>query len=53
MNEQEYILCDVCGNRIYKEDETHYGDDYYRIDGLNICPDCLREYMNQNYRRTA
>lgn len=36
------LYCDKCGDGIYE------GDAYYKIDGNNVCDNCL-----ENYRRTA
>lgn len=43
-NESEKVLkCYFCGSWIYE------GDDYYSLDDLNCCEDCL----NLHYRQTA
>lgn len=39
--EEAYITCDGCEEKIYE------GDDYYHIDGICYCSECIR-----NMRRT-
>lgn len=50
MNEynRDYINCDVCHNPIYRADDLYDGDDYYELDELNICTDCIHEYTWQH-----
>lgn len=36
-----------CGAPIYP------GDMYYDVDGFVLCEDCGRDYLDQQYRRTA
>lgn len=33
-----FTYCDVCGEPIY------VGDDYYKIDGKDICDDCINDF---------
>lgn len=52
--DQSYIRqsypCEICGSPIYCADDDHYGDDYYLIDDLRICEDCIYEYIKKNKR---
>ena len=45
--------CEICRGPIYCEDDTHYGDDYYLIDDLRICPDCIHEYVQSKRREVV
>ena len=47
---RDYIKCDYCGGKIYRENNIYEGDIYYQIDGENICEDCIREIV-QKYKR--
>ena len=40
---RECLHCSICDGAIYE------GDEYYEIDDMEICPECLR----LNYRRLA
>ncbi|MGL5676818.1 MAG: hypothetical protein ACRDDX_10425 [Cellulosilyticaceae bacterium] len=40
------LICDGCCADIY------LGESYYKIDGENICDDCLKEYMKR-YKEVA
>ena len=39
--------CDYCGNDIY------VGEEYYHIDGTDICTECLRDWADEFYKREA
>lgn len=43
--EREHIDCDICHGPIYKADDVMEGDPLYRVNGLNICEDCIRDYI--------
>lgn len=43
--EREYIDCDICHGPIFKADDEHCGDDIYRLNDLNICEDCIYDYL--------
>lgn len=46
----EVCRCSRCGGEIYR------GEDYYCVDGLQICEDCLRPFaawLLRPYRRVA
>lgn len=43
--EREHIDCDICHGPIYKADNVMEGDPLYRVNGLNICEDCIRDYI--------
>lgn len=45
--EREHIDCDMCRNPIYKADEKYEGDTVYKINGLNICEDCISDYIEK------
>lgn len=47
--EREHIDCDICHMPIYKADDLYEGDYVYKIDGLCICEDCIKDYM-EKYR---
>lgn len=47
--EREYIDCDICHRPIYKANDLYEGDYVYKIDGLCICEDCIKDYM-EKYR---
>lgn len=42
-----FCRCDAC------DTEIQVGEDYYNFDGDIICEDCMREYVNLNFRRCA
>lgn len=42
------LSCDICGRGICAETETHHGEDYYVLDGQNICEDCVYDYLKKN-----
>lgn len=41
------FFCSICGYPIA------VGDDYYDIDGEHICPECIAEYIDRNYKSVA
>lgn len=41
------LVCSDCGTEIYEEEE------YYHIDGKNMCEECFEEYAKMRYRHTA
>lgn len=43
--EREHIDCDICHGPIYKADNVMEGDPLYKVNGLNICEDCIRDYI--------
>ena len=43
--EREHIDCDICHGPIYKADDVMEGDPLYRVNGLNIWEDCIRDYI--------
>ena len=43
--DRDFILCDICGHPIYREDGFYNGDMVYEVDGLAICEDCIRDYI--------
>lgn len=43
--EREHIDCDICHGPIYKADNIMEGDPLYKVNGLNICEDCIRDYI--------
>lgn len=47
--DREHIDCDICHMPIYKADDLYEGDYVYKIDGLCICEDCIKDYM-EKYR---
>lgn len=47
--EREHIDCDICHRPIYKANDLYEGDYVYKIDGLCICEDCIKDYM-EKYR---
>lgn len=38
------MYCAECGKRIYE------GDTYYDVNGSPICPECVRDYLDENCR---
>lgn len=46
-SERKHIDCDICRNPIYVADENYEGDPVYKIDGLNICEDCISDYIEK------
>ena len=44
-NRRDYIVCDICHGPIFKADDEHCGDDIYRLNDLNICEDCIYDYL--------
>lgn len=44
---QTVKMCDSC------ESAVHEGDVYYDIGGDCICSECIKEYINMNFRRFA
>lgn len=42
---RDFILCDICEQPIYREDSMYEGDKYYKINGLVICEECIRDYV--------
>lgn len=51
--DRPYKTCEVCGSRIYEEDDTYDGDEYYEVDDIIICEDCFFEWARDNLRRRA
>ena len=45
--EREHIDYDICRNPIYTADENYEGDMVYKIEGLNICEDCISSYIDK------
>lgn len=45
--EREHIDCDICHGPIYTADENYEGDMVYKIEGLNICEDCISSYIDK------
>lgn len=37
-------VCSVCGGDIYR------GEEYYRINGRSICPECLEDFARDYFR---
>lgn len=52
-NEREYIVCDICGEKIFCGDGYWEGDTYYIINELNICEDCISNYIRTECQTTA
>ena len=50
--ERDYIRCDICGEKIYREDYRNRGDEYWELDDQRICERCLEDYLSKA-RRTA
>lgn len=48
---RNYIKCDYCGGKIYREDSIYEGDVYYQIDGETVCEDCIRRFLKKYKRR--
>lgn len=46
--EREHIDCDICHRPIYKANDLYEGDYVYKIDGLCICEDCIKDYMEKH-----
>ena len=44
---RDYYVCDICGERIYKEDDVYEGDIYYDFDGEKVCEECLSKYARR------
>lgn len=42
--------CTECGCEIHGGNDFYEPDDAYCIDDEYVCDDCLREYMNSNYK---
>lgn len=51
MSGRDYIICDKCKGKIYKEDALYEGDDYYELDGMCICEECIDEYLKECKRK--
>ena len=49
-NNRDFILCDMCKSKIYREDSTHYGDDYYELNDMTICEECISDYLKEHKR---
>lgn len=49
--ERDFIPCDICGRKIYRADVTHYGDDVWDLDGMDICEDCIDDYIQRHRRQ--
>lgn len=45
--DRPYFLCDICGGKIYREDDIHEGDVHYDFDGEKVCEDCLGVYAKR------
>lgn len=45
---REYVICRVCGERIYKGDDLYEQDDCYEIDGELICGECIQDYIREH-----
>lgn len=43
--EDKCPICEECGEHIT------WSDEYYDFDGTIICPECLQNYLDKNYRR--
>lgn len=42
---RDFILCDNCGGKIFREDDKFDGDDYWEFDDAIVCKECLDEYL--------
>ena len=40
-------ICDVCGETIYE------GEEYYEIHGDTICSECIRDYIDMEFKKVA
>ena len=40
-------VCDVCGEPIY------VGDEYYPFYAENVCTECIRDYIDREYKEIA
>lgn len=44
-------ICEQCGEPIRGSNYTHFGDVYYRVDGVTLHEGaCLMDYLNENCR---
>ena len=50
IEERPHIECEICHGYIYKGDDWHDGDIVYKIDGLQICEECIGEYLKGHRR---
>lgn len=41
------IHCDICGGTIYQASDMYHGDDYYDMDNLVICTDCIDKFRKE------
>lgn len=44
---RDYMLCDICQGEIFRADDENYGDDYYKINGMTICDECIQQYLKE------
>lgn len=49
---RDYIVCDLCGGKIYKEEGIYEGDQYWLFEDAIVCEKCLDNYLSGK-RRTA
>lgn len=48
--QQNYVECWYCQKPLYAANQYKHGDEAYHIDDAWICEDCLKEYMDDNYK---
>ena len=44
---RKHIFCDRCGGSIFAGDDDHYGDEYFELEGQNICSACIDDYVKE------
>lgn len=47
---RDFIICDKCHGKIYREDDMYEGDVYYDFDGIVFCEDCMELYLKERKR---
>ena len=47
LEDRDYITCDICGGKIYRENNIYEGDEYYQIEDQNICQNCINDFLKE------
>lgn len=51
--ERPHIECDECHGYLYKEDDYYEADDVIELDGIMMCEDCARAYLDKKRRKVT
>lgn len=51
--QRPHIECDRCHGYLYKEDDYYEADDVIELDGIMMCEDCARAYLDKKRRKVT